>query len=312
MDFNGPASDSRVCLRALKRHSFPIELTERNMARIIQIWLMMLSLSASSIASGQSGHLGFDSNLYPGDTALPLLRKNFQYTSYWLNKPPGTRVNSWVGKRSILKKSGFGFLVLFNGRLEDALGQNPAVLGTADGKEAAAAAAREGFARGVLIFLDQEEGGRLTGPQAEYLFAWVDAVRAAGDRAGIYCSGITVTDESGPISTALDIAQREKARLEQKKAAPTPLALWLANDSCPPSPGCALKHPALSAGVPALPVVRVPVWQYAQSPRRREFTAGCPANYSPDGNCYAPGLQMGPTSLIDLNVSDTANPSEAR
>jgi hypothetical protein len=271
-----------------------------------------MSLCASCVATAQRGHLGFDSNLYPGEKALPVLRKTFEYTSYWLNKPPGTNVNSWTGKRAILKKHGFGFLVLFNGRLEDTLGKNPAALGTVDGKAAAAAAAREGFAKGVLIFLDQEEGGRLTGPQADYLFAWVDAVRAAGDRAGIYCSGIVITDESGPTSTALDIAQREEARLKNGSGAKERLTLWVANDSCPPSPGCTVKHPALSAGIPELPLVRIPVWQYAQSPRRKEFAAGCPQNYSPDGNCYAPGLAHGWTSLIDLNVADSANPSETR
>jgi Domain of unknown function (DUF1906) len=277
--------------------------------RIIHLWLLM-SLCAGCVGVAQGGHLGFDSNLYPGDTALPVLRKTFEYTSYWLNKPPGTNVNSWAGKRAILKKSGFGFLVLSNGRLEDALGKNPAVLGAADGKAAAAAAIREGFAKGVLIFLDQEEGGRLTGPQADYLFAWVDSVRAAGDRAGVYCSGIMVTDESGPISTALDIAQREEARLKQASAPAAPLTLWVANDGCPPSPGCTVKQPSLSAGVPELPVVRVPIWQYAQSPRRKEFTAGCPKNYAPDGNCFAPGLPHRATTLIDLNVAESANPSE--
>ena len=279
--------------------------------RVFQ-FLLAVSLCASCFAAAQNGHLGFDSNLYPGDKALPVLRKTFEYTSYWLNKPPGTNVNSWTGKRAILKKHTFGFLVLFNGRLEDSLGNNPAALGTADGKAAAAAATREGFAKGVLIFLDQEEGGRLTGPQADYLFAWVAAVRAAGDRAGVYCSGIMVTDESGPTSTALDIAQREVARAQKSGATKDRLTLWVANDACPPSPGCTVKHPGLRAGVPALPLVRVPVWQYAQSPERTEYTNGCPKNYAPDGNCYAPGLPHSGATLLDLNVADSANPSESR
>lgn len=274
-------------------------------------------LSVSCAAAAQNGYLGFDRNIYPGDKALPVLRKTFQYTSFWLNNPPGMRANSWTGKRALLKQRGFGFLVLFNGRLETALGAveaRAAALGTADGKAAAAAAVREGFARGVLIFLDQEEGGRLTPPQSAYLFAWVDAVRAAGDRAGVYCSGIMVTDESGPISTALDIAEREAARAKAAAGGKRAerLAIWIANDGCPPSPGCTVEKPALSAGVPALPGVRVPVWQYVQSPRRRAFTAGCPKNYAPDGYCYAPGLPPGEDSFIDLNVADSANPSEGR
>lgn len=285
------------------------------MTRILHCWLLLLSLGLSSAAAAQTGYLGFDRNTYPGDSALAALRKTFQYTGYWLSNPPGANANSWVGKRAVLKQNGFGFLLLFNGRLEAALGTvdaKAAALGTADGRAAAAAAARQGFARGVLIFLDQEEGGRLTRPQAAYLFAWVDAVRAAGDRAGIYCSSIMVTDESGPISTALDIAQREAARPKAHVGSKSAerLALWIANDGCPPSPGCTVQKPALSAGVPALPAVRVPVWQYVQAPRRTEFTAGCPRNYAPDGNCYAPGLPQSVNSFIDLNVADSADPSE--
>jgi hypothetical protein len=52
------------------------------------------------------------------------------------------------------------------------------------------------------------------------------------------------------------------------------------------------------------------VWQYAQSPRRAEFSRACPANNAPDGNCYAPGLAQTPDSIVDLNSADSADPSE--
>ena len=214
--------------------------------RRLALRFLNLMLCSACVAAAQTGYPGFDRNVYPGDAALPALRKTFEYTSYWLNTPPGASANTWVGKRAILKQNGFGFLVLFNGRLEAALnGRNAAALGAKDGKAAAAAAAREGFAPHVLIFLDQEEGGRLTQPQAQYLFAWVDAVRAAGDRAGVYCSGITLTDESGPISTVQDIAQLEGARRKKAGRDLGRLALWIANDQCPPSPGCTVKPPPM-------------------------------------------------------------------
>jgi hypothetical protein len=205
----------------------------------------------------QQAFAGFDRNDYPGDAALPALRKDFRYTGYWLNNPPGERANSWVGKRALLKQHGFGFLVLFNGRLDAQLrGRDAARVGTADGKAAVEAALREGFAQDVLIFLDIEEGGRLLPEQADYIFAWIDAVRAAGARAGVYCSGIAVHDESGLISTAGDIAAREAQRQQSAlksgngRRPHAKLALWIAEDACPPSPGCTL---AVTPRIDSLP-----------------------------------------------------------
>ncbi len=272
----------------------------------------------------QNSFLGFDRNDYPGDQALAVLRRTFRSTGYWLNNPPGERQNSWVGKRALLKQTGFGFLVLFNGRTDAELNAalllgtgarnaHAAALGLADGKAAAAAAAREGFPANVLIFLDQEEGGRLLPEQAAYLFAWIDAVRTAGARAGVYCSGIDVPDGSSTISTARDIAERETVRQKTGEIAASPtLALWIADDQCPPSPGCTLQNPTLNAVVSPTLAPFARVWQYAQSPRRAAFSAACPANQAPDGNCYAPGLAYGNRTFIDLNTADSPDPSEER
>src|ERR1700679_1706528 len=68
-------------------------------------------------APAQGLYSGFDRNDYPGDATMISLRKTFQYTSYWLDHPPGASHNSWEGKRSFIQRQGFGFLVLFNGRL---------------------------------------------------------------------------------------------------------------------------------------------------------------------------------------------------
>jgi hypothetical protein len=269
-----------------------------------------LVLLGAVLAAGQE-YAGFDRNDYPGDAALTALRKDFRYTAYWLNNPPGEQQNSWTGKRALLKQHGFGFLALFNGRVyADLKGKDAAALGIEDGKAAVAAALREGFARNTLIFLDQEEGGRLLAEQAAYLFAWADAVRAAGARAGVYCSGIEVKDSSGTISTAKDILQREDER--GKSLARAGIRLWVAVDSCPPSPGCTPAHPPRIASLSPELAGSAEVWQYAQSPRRTQFTAGCPANYSADGKCYAPGLAPGPDSFVDLNVARSPDPSEAR
>ena len=59
-------------------------------------------------------------NEYPGDDLLPALRRSFSYAGYWLSNPPGDDHNPWVGKRETLKANGFGFLLLYNGRLDAA------------------------------------------------------------------------------------------------------------------------------------------------------------------------------------------------
>jgi len=256
----------------------------------------------------QQAYAGFDRNIYPGDAALPALRKSFAFAGYWLNVPPGARTNDWVGKRDVVKANGFGFLVLFNGRLEAQLkGRNARTIGAADGRAAVAAAKREGFPAQVRIFLDMEEGGRMTDVQAAYVFAWVDAVRAAGARAGVYCSGIDVREDANTtISTARDLVERDAA---QRKSGDEPLMLWVANDACPPAPGCVVMAKPPAAGVPSEVVKNTMVWQYAQSPRRMEFSKACPKNAATDGNCYAPGV---PGVFVDMNTATTSDPSEGR
>jgi hypothetical protein len=286
--------------------------------------LVALLLGVACAGEAQKSYVGFDRNDYPGDAALTALRKSFRYTSYWLNNPPGEQRNSWTGKRALLKEHGFGFLVLFNGRTDaeiktaESQGTDAAALGVLDGKAAADAAAREGFPPSVLIFLDQEEGGRLLPEQAAYLFAWADAVRTAGARAGVYCSGIDVPEGSSTISTAQDIVERESARLKEtpphadaKSAGQRSLALWIANDQCPPSPGCTITHPPMVAAFSPEIAGYAVAWQYAQSPRRARFSARCPANQARDGNCYAPGLAHSADTFVDLNTADSADPSEA-
>lgn len=275
---------------------------------LISVVLIPVLLAAAACAPAQTAYLGFDRNDYPGDAALPALRSTFRYAGYWLNSPPGEIRNTWAGKRALLKQNGFGFLVLFNGRLDAQLkGKDAAALGSADGKAATEAAAGEGFPPNVLIFLDLEEGGRLLAEQAAYVFAWIDAVRQAGMRPGVYCSGIQVTDSSGTVSTAEDIAHRLASVPRRSR---NRVALWVANDACPPSPGCTRKAPPLRALRFSSEPAVLSAWQYAQSPRRKQFSGACPRNQAPDGNCYAPGLPPGPNSFVDLNVARSPDPSE--
>jgi hypothetical protein len=250
--------------------------------------------------------VGFDSNDYPGDDALPALRRHFTFAGYWLTNPPGEHQNSWRGKRDALLKNDFGFLVLANGKLEAEIkkatrsGTAPAALGAKDAAAAVAAAQREHFPDNTIIFLDQEEGGRLTADQSAYLLAWTEAVARSGYRPGVYASGQPVDDGPGKtITTVQDIREQVAARHLN------PIAFWVYQDACPPANGCSMQPPSLgSSGTPD-----VAAWQYAQSPRRKEITAACSKTYAADGNCYAPGL---PKITLDLSVAGSSDPSRGR
>jgi len=254
----------------------------------------MLVCTATSL--GQT-YFGFDQNEYPGDDLLPALHRSFSYAGYWLSNPNGADHNPWVGKRATLKANGFGFMLLYNGRLDAQLtGKDAAALGRSDAAAAVSAAKAEGFAPGAIIFLDQEEGGRLLPEQSEYLFAWIEAIRGSEYRPGVYCSGIPVAEGAARITTAEQILRHEGKR---------PLALWVFNDQCPPAPGCRISGKSRSSGIP-----QALVWQYARSPRTG-FARQC-ADYAADNNCYPPGVPHNAQTFVDLNMSGSANPSDGR
>ena len=254
-------------------------------------------------AEAQAGpYLGFDRNDYPGDANLKALRQTFSYAGYWLNNPPGEKANTWVGHRAAVEAASFGFLVLFNGRLYAELKSvaNATRLGQSDAHAAVVAARRERFPKETIIFLDQEQGGRMLPEQKAYIFAWVDGVAAAGFRAGIYCSGVPAKDDDN-IVTAEDIRQNAGGRS---------LAYFVSNDACPPSPGCAFPKSPPSAAQSGLDFAEV--WQFAQSPKRKDVAQGCPANYSPDGNCYPPEINSTLKLHIDVDTAREPDPSHGR
>jgi hypothetical protein len=262
-------------------------------------------LSTISI-SGQStpAYLGFDRNNYPGDENLKALSKTFSFSGYWLSRPPSARTNTWIGKRAKLQAAGFGFLVLFNGRLYADLKtvSRATALGKSDAKAAVAAAHREGFPGDTIIFLDQEQGGRMLPEQKAYIYAWVDGVIAAGFRAGIYCSGIAAEEDHGAIIvTANDIRQNAGGRK---------IVYFVTDDACPPAPGCTFPKKPPSPTESGISFAEV--WQFAQSPRRTDVSAGCPATHNRDGNCYPPGVDMRQKLHVDVETATSADPSKGR
>ena len=191
--------------------------------------------TASAPPMKDAAYLGFDRNDYPGDGNLAQLRKTFSYTSYWLSPPPGAQTTTWLGKRQILQAAGFGFLVVFNGRLYAQLkaSRDIAALGAQDAAVAVRIARREGFPSGTIIFLDQEQGGRQLPEQKTYVYAFIDAVNRTGFGAGVYCSGIAFREPAW-IVTAEDIRNTASGRK---------IAFWVSNDACGPSPGCSFSVP---------------------------------------------------------------------
>jgi len=267
--------------------------------------VLLTNLSLAQLATSTTrSYLGFDRNDYPGDDNLKVLRQTFSFAGYWLNNPPGEGGNSWIGKRKAVEAAGFGFLVLFNGRLYANLKNVPraTALGKSDAQAAVAATRREGFPQKIVIFLDQEQGGRMLPEQKAYLFAWVDEVNAAGFQAGIYCSGIAAQESPGvSVVTADDIREHANGRS---------IVYFVSDDACPPSSGCAF--PSQPPSPAESGILFADVWQFAQSPKRRDVAAACPANYNPDGSCYPPGISTRQALHVDVETASTSDPSRAR
>lgn len=262
-------------------------------------WPYGVQGSQSPTIAATSTFVGFDRNDYPGDAALPVLRKTFTFTGYWLGPPPGEKSNSWIGKRGALDSQGFGFLLLYRGRASDEIStiNIASDTGLADAQDAAAAARREGFPEGSVIFLDEEEGGRYFPTQHLYLRTWAEELQRQHFRPGIYCSGIAVDEgEGSKLITADDI--REHIGVPG-------VVFWVYNDACPPSPGCAVPQIPLGPLTSGVPFAAV--WQFVRSPREKKVARHC-AGYASDGNCYAPGDSRH-RWILDMNAATTANPS---
>jgi hypothetical protein len=269
------------------------------LAALLPFVLVVTAPAHSPPESSPRSYLGFDRNDYPGDVATKLLRHDFAFTGYWLGNPPGEKHNSWTGKRELLRSEGFGFMLLFAGPTSGELRDEPYTSKRVanDTQAAAAAARREGFPSGSVIFLDIEEGGRLPSTYFTYLKTWVSELARLGFRAGVYCSAIPIDEDEGLTLVTSDFIR------EQIK--PMELVFWVYNDSCPPSPGCVTPRdpPAPSASGTAY----AQVWQFVRSPRDKRISRHC-QGYAKDGNCYAP-FDTAHQFHLDVNSAASADPS---
>ena len=265
------------------------------------IALFFANSDSSPQDASQRCYLGFDRNDYPGDEAMKLLRRDFAFTGYWLGNPPGEKTNNWAGKREFLRSLGFGFLVLYRGREERELGdrRDPKQLGEEDAKAAAEAAKREGFPSETIVFLDIEEGGRLSSVYHSYIQGWLWTLTLLGYQGGFYCSGIPVREDAhSTITTADDIMNS----LFSKSRA---CVIWAFNDSCPPSPGCVTPRDAPAPSASGIGYAQV--WQFVRSPRDKQTARHC-RGYAKDGNCYA-ALDAAHHFHLDVNSATSADPS---
>jgi hypothetical protein len=274
----------------------------RRLVSVLLLSVLLIYLNARSQTADSSpsqNYLGFDRNDYPSDDALPVLHKSFSFASYWLGPPPGEKQSTWLGKRALLQSNGFGLILLYNGK---ATGEIKSLQGaqrqaSAQAQQAAKLANQEGFPKGSVIFLDVEEGGRLPVHYHEYLQAWVDSLSKSGFRAGVYCSGITVSEGAGvTITTADDIQAHMRSRQ---------ILFWVYNDACPPSLGATL--PGNSPSPANSGISYATIWQFVRSPQEKQISGHC-SGYAADGNYYAPG-DAAHKWFLDANVATSPDPS---
>ncbi len=157
-------------------------------------------------------NLGFDTHTYPGDKTMRTWKEApgapYSWVGYYLPSPCH-KDPSWVGKRQPLTDMGWGLAVVYVGQqtwgrqprkltsariaqlLRSGTTCNADLLGTergaADGADAIAVTAREGFAPRSIVFLDIERMERMPQAMRDYYRAWARALLADGRyRPGVY------------------------------------------------------------------------------------------------------------------------------
>jgi len=240
---------------------------------------------ASTRAPRQPVYPGFDTSIYPGDDVARRWQSEspYRWIGYYL-PAPCHRETSWVGKREMLTRMGWGYAILYVGQQAfegspepDSAAGAPIVCsrilltdeqGRRDARDAAAQAQREGFAPGSVIFLDVESMRVIPDSMRAYYGAWQREILVDGR----YVPG-TYAHQRNAVAL-LDIAETAYAQAGRTGSPP----FWVAGGS-----SFSLDSPAWSIG---LPFVRI--WQGALDVDRR---------------------WGGTTLRIDENVATSASPS---
>ena len=165
--------------------------------------------AVATVAASDGRHLGFDTNVYPGDEALRAWRRAgpYEWVGFYL-PAPCHKDGSWSGKRETIAELGYGTAVIYVGQQAWGRTTSPsaaqtrraerggkrcdaALMGAARGRveaqDAIAKTAAEGFAPGTIIYLDVERMERVPQAMRDYYRAWVARVLEDGRfRAGVY------------------------------------------------------------------------------------------------------------------------------
>jgi hypothetical protein len=157
-------------------------------------------------------HLGFDTHTYPGDKTMRAWKNApgapYRWVGYYLPSPCH-KDGSWTGKRQTLTDMGWGLAVVYVG--QQTWGRTPrptakriaslrrqgascnadylsAASGDADGVDAIAVTAAEGFPPRSIVFLDIERMEKLPTAMRDYYRAWARRLL----RDGHYLPGVYV------------------------------------------------------------------------------------------------------------------------
>jgi hypothetical protein len=181
-------------------------------AKVAQAAAAVTGQDAPMANDYEKGHyVGFDTHTYPGTAVMHTWKETpgspYSWVGYYLPSPCHAN-KSWMGKRDTLQTMGWGLAIIYVG--QQTWGKTPRKLslsqlkalrrrtdcstdlisageGTRNADEAAARASGEGFANGVVIFLDIERMERVPPAMRDYYRAWAARMLANGAyRPGIY------------------------------------------------------------------------------------------------------------------------------
>ena len=181
-------------------------------AKVAQAAAAVTGQDAPIANAYEKGHyVGFDTHTYPGTAVMRTWKETpgspYSWVGYYLPSPCHAN-KSWMGKRDTLQTMGWGLAIIYVG--QQTWGKTPRKLslsqlnalrrrtdcstdlisadeGTRNADEAVARASAEGFANGVIIFLDLERMETVPPAMRDYYRAWTARMLANDKyRPGIY------------------------------------------------------------------------------------------------------------------------------
>ena len=189
-----PAADNpqREAARGMDRIGVDLASARLWRGLVAVVALLLASACAAPAGSSRGGaptYPGFDTSLYPGAETLRVWQAEspYQWIGYYL-PAPCHRERSWVGRRTEIERMGWGIAILYVGQQAfegsvppDSTAGTPIICsrtlltdeqGRIDARDAADGAAREGFPRGSVIYLDVENMLVIPESMRAYYSAW--------------------------------------------------------------------------------------------------------------------------------------------